>query len=126
MAEASMDDIDWEDVGEPANPLPLLQKWFAKHCNGDWEHDFGIQIETLDNPGWRIKINLIGTALEGKAFAPVEQNVGPSSEPSATSWMTCYVKDGTWNAAGDAKKLNTMLLTFLDWAADVDPGWPSR
>ena len=29
-----------------------LQKWYKSQCNGDWEHSFGIKIETLDNPGW--------------------------------------------------------------------------
>jgi len=33
------------------NLLQFLQEWYLEQCNGDWEHEFGIKIETLDNPG---------------------------------------------------------------------------
>ncbi|MDQ7778906.1 MAG: Imm53 family immunity protein, partial [Planctomycetota bacterium] len=50
------------------NALIELQKWFAGHCNGDWEHGAGITITTLDNPGWGVDISLEGTELENKPF----------------------------------------------------------
>jgi hypothetical protein len=31
--------------------LPKLQTWYTEECNGDWEHQFGVDIGTLDNPG---------------------------------------------------------------------------
>jgi hypothetical protein len=31
--------------------LEFIVAWFARHCDGDWEHDLGIRIATLDNPG---------------------------------------------------------------------------
>jgi len=31
--------------------LKWLQDWYAARCYGDWEHEFGINIRTLDNPG---------------------------------------------------------------------------
>ena len=37
-------------------PLSYLTAWFARQCDGDWEHDLGIRIETLDNPGWAVDI----------------------------------------------------------------------
>lgn len=40
-----------------------LQDWYIQNCDGDWEHCYGIKIETLDNPGWCIDIDLIGTNL---------------------------------------------------------------
>ena len=42
-----------------------LQDWYKNQCNDEWEHDYGITIGTLDNPGWDVKIDLIGTSLEG-------------------------------------------------------------
>jgi hypothetical protein len=33
-----------------------LQDWYAAHCNGEWEHQHGVVIESLDNPGWWVKI----------------------------------------------------------------------
>jgi len=41
--------------------IEWLQKWYADHCDGDWEHEYGIVIETLDNPGWSIVIDLKNT-----------------------------------------------------------------
>ena len=33
-----------------------IEKWYANNCNGDWEHSYGITIETLDNPGGKLKL----------------------------------------------------------------------
>lgn len=51
-----------------SDDLAWLLEWFAAQCDGDWEHEYGIRIGTLDNPGWRIRISLIGTELENKEF----------------------------------------------------------
>ena len=45
-----------------------LQNWFKSQCDGDWEHEYGVKIETVDNPGWYVVINLTGTECEGCAF----------------------------------------------------------
>ena len=34
----------------------LLEDWYADLCNGDWEHFGGIEIQSLDNPGWMITV----------------------------------------------------------------------
>jgi hypothetical protein len=39
------------------NAIELIDKWYAKRCNGDWENHFGITISTTDNPGWLIAID---------------------------------------------------------------------
>lgn len=41
-----------------SDPLKGLQDWYCSQCNGDWEHGYGVSIETLDNPGWSLKIEL--------------------------------------------------------------------
>jgi hypothetical protein len=41
--------------------LERLQTWYSSHCDGEWEHDFGVQIGTLHNPGWTLRIDLTGT-----------------------------------------------------------------
>lgn len=45
--------------------IAFLANWFLSHCDGDWEHDTRIEIATLDNPGWSLSINLVGSELEG-------------------------------------------------------------
>ena len=52
--------------------LPRLIKWFTQHCDGEWENDHGISIESCDNPGWWVKIDLKGTDLESRVFEPVK------------------------------------------------------
>lgn len=29
-----------------------IDSWFHSKCDGNWEHQAGITIETTDNPGW--------------------------------------------------------------------------
>ena len=41
--------------------IDWLQSWYEKQCNSDWEHNYGIKIETLDNPGWSITVDLVDT-----------------------------------------------------------------
>ncbi len=31
--------------------LAWLLNWFYKQCEGDWEHENGVEIGTIDNPG---------------------------------------------------------------------------
>jgi hypothetical protein len=34
--------------------LPRLSRWYAAHCSGEWEHQYGVSIQTIDNPGWLV------------------------------------------------------------------------
>jgi hypothetical protein len=52
--------------------LDDLHHWYLAQCDGDWEHSNGISIETLDNPGWSVKIDLSDTRLDGIPFTPFE------------------------------------------------------
>ncbi len=99
--------------------LARIQRWYAAHCDGDWEHGSGVKIDSLDNPGWLVKIDLAGTDLEGRVFATLalglEQRDG-SEHPSLSNWHSISVKGSTFEAAGDPSKLEFLLKTFLDWA----------
>jgi len=50
--------------------IEQIQAWYAAQCNGDWEHQYGISIDTLDNPGWCVTIDLTRTSLENVVFQP--------------------------------------------------------
>lgn len=45
--------------------LGWIEEWYASHCDGEWEHQFGVQLETIDNPGWSLRIELRGTSHQG-------------------------------------------------------------
>lgn len=53
--------------------LSDLQDWFARQCDGDWEHQAGISIETTDNPGWFVQVDLNGLDCT-KALAVEKEN----------------------------------------------------
>ncbi len=58
--------------------IEWLQSWYANHCDGVWEHTSGVRIDTIDNPGWSLKVDLIGTELEHREF--VRRNESQSVE----------------------------------------------
>ena len=70
-----------------SDELSWLQQWYSAHCDGEWEHGFGVTIETLDNPGWSVKIDVEGTELASTPFEPAKTAV------SDTNWVHCRVTE---------------------------------
>lgn len=103
-----------------AELITWLQNWYAAQCDGDWEHDYGVQIDTLDNPGWSVVINLAGTSLEGAKFQPVDE-----SYRSEDDWIHCRlleehplgdgVRGPHFAGAGGPHNLSEILRIFREW-----------
>lgn len=91
------------------NALDRLQEWYSTRCNGDWEHQYGVEIETLDNPGWRVKINLTGTVAEGMTLPHIKL------DRSEIDWINYWIEDRAFNAACGAKNLAETIGIFCDW-----------
>lgn len=89
--------------------LEELQEWYLAQCNGDWEHSFGIDICTLDNPGWRVKIDLDNTSLESKEFEEIQDL------ESESDWISCQVENKKFVGAGGPHQLTKLLELFLHW-----------
>lgn len=94
-----------------SSPLEALQAWYKCQCDGDWEHHYGITVETLDNPGWWVKIDLTGTPLAGKTFEEIAHNTEHPME-----WYVCRVVDNRFDGAGGPRMLNNILQCFIEWA----------
>jgi hypothetical protein len=94
--------------------IERIQEWYSNQCDGDWEHTWGIKIDTLDNPGWIVKIDLIETELQDTPFPTIRKGM-PDDQPSDTDWLCCSVKDNVFDGAGDQGKLEAILQAFLDW-----------
>ena len=90
--------------------LAELQRWYEDQCDGQWEHAFGVRIETLDNPGWSVEIDLADTRLAGRAF-PAIREMAPAHE-----WLVCEVLEKKFRGAGGPPMLRRILREFLDWA----------
>ena len=102
--------------------LDDLQVWYASQCDGDWEHSYGIRIETLDSadpklgrgapPGWFVTVELDDTELEDRPFAELKDNYDEE-----TAWMRCW-RDGTsFKGACGPLRLGDVIEAFLVWAA---------
>lgn len=89
--------------------LSWLQSYYASCCNGDWEHGEGIRIETLDNPGWFVKMSLRDTNLAAIDFERVEV------ENSDQDWYHCWKEDEIFTGAGGLYNLTSILTIFREW-----------
>ncbi len=89
--------------------LTWVQRWYLDQCDGEWEHEWGVKIDTLDNPGWCVTINLAETQLEDKSFEKV------LIERSESDWYTCKVESNVFEGDGGAENLSDILSTFRLW-----------
>lgn len=87
--------------------LSRLCDWYESHCNGSWEHEYGIKIETIDNPGWTVEIDLAGTELEG---ATLQKQL---IEHSENNWHSVEIEDGKFRGACGPANLEAVISGFL-------------
>ena len=97
-------------TGISATSLARLQAWFLVMCNGDWEHTYGIKLETVDNPGRMLTIEIKDTPLWAQAFPTISECTNDAV------WLHCAVSDGVFRASGGVDSLERILTVFLDWA----------
>ncbi|WP_157758563.1 immunity 53 family protein [Cystobacter fuscus] len=107
--EDTLSDMEW------------LEQWYEAQCREEWAHHQGVNIQSLDNPGWLLKVDLRGTNLEGRmADALVQRTREPPSETNGNQggddWMECSIKEGCFIGAGDPRKLRAILNCFRVWA----------
>jgi Immunity protein 53 len=118
LACASKEQRTWDDLAvldEPRDCLYLLQRWYVAQCDSEWEHSYGVSIDTLDNPGWTLRIDLAGTRLAGttRDWSKVER--------SEHDWLHWRVHDDRYEAACGPTNLNEAIVTFLDLAGARSP-----
>lgn len=90
------------------NIIDWLSNWFSLECNGDWEHENGISIITVDNPGWSITIDLRDTNIEHLEI------INDVIEISVNDWYFYEVKNKKFRAGGDLTKLNFLISKFKE------------
>ena len=89
--------------------LEQLCQWYQSQCNRNWEQQYGIKIESLDNPGWFLEIDLAGTRLERREFRPIKH------KKSSSDWMYCKTENLRFLGYSDPGKLDSMIDVFLKW-----------
>ena len=104
--------FDERKVPETLSPLEYLVAWYAEHCNGDWEHAFGIELVTIDNPGWHLKVDLVETGLEGRVIPPEEIT------RSDHDWITVKSDGSVFVAFGGSSNLQELLERFRSFSVE--------
>ena len=87
----------------------LQQIYKSDFCNGSWEHEHGITIDTLDNPGWTFIFDFRDTDLEEIVieFVLIKNN--------ESDWYHYWMKDGIFHGNGGPTNLTNILEVFRDW-----------
>ena len=94
------------------NSLKWLESWYASQCDGEWEHEYGIKISTVDNPGWFIEIDLSFTTMEN-----LESEMD-TVEEGETDWYFYSIKAKKFVASGDPSKLSFLIEKFKSIAEE--------
>jgi hypothetical protein len=92
------------------NDLVWIQDWFSKQCDGYWEHDHGITIETLDNPGWYLTVELEETDLQDLNFEIIK------IDRSDNDWIRCSIENNVFKGFAGPYNLPEILQIFRNWA----------
>ena len=87
--------------------LARLEDWYLGECNDDWEHSYGVRIETVDNPGWLVTIDLVETDWQRLSVERVVE------ERSDRDWIQYEVAEGKYVASGGPKNLRELIATFF-------------
>ena len=95
-----------------SNVMERLINWYLKFCDGIWEHSQGIEISTIDNPGFRIKINLKGCGYNCSFFEEIDWECAENPEQD---WIHCLMKDEIWYGYGSPNNFCKLISIFIDW-----------
>ena len=94
--------VDFRDIIE----------WYQTHCNDVWEHQNGVRLETLDNPGWLLTVDLIHTDLQGRAMIEVREGIAPNNHPVSPRWLHCSAIDNQFRGACDPTQVARLFEIF--------------
>lgn len=96
-----------------------LELWYHRNCDGAWEHRYGVKIDTLDNPGWMVQIDLVGTPLQGVSFEKIEVL------RTENDWIVCRLEGDAFQGDGGVFNLKEILDVFHAWRDRSKVGGPS-
>lgn len=86
--------------------LSWLATWFASQCDGEWESDYGLTLESVNNPGWALGIDLDGTGIDPDAFTTV------ADQRTEHDWVEAKVMDGVFHGGCSPENLNELVGIF--------------
>ena len=93
-----------------SNIIQWLQDWTKSQIDGDWEHELGISISMLDNPGWILSADISN-------YGDFLKETKPLGRDNDVDWIDFEVRviAKTYvyiEIFGDISKLNKILYSF--------------
>ena len=90
--------------------IQWLQDWTKSQIDGDWEHELGISISMLDNPGWVLSADVSN-------YGDFLKETKPLGRDNDVDWIDFEVRviAKTYvyiEIFGDISKLNKILYSF--------------
>lgn len=98
------------------NTVCLIEKlnfWYQAQCNGDWEHQFGISINTIDNPGWKVVIDLCGTRWENLSI----ERITIDHDNHQLDWMHFEISNSKFIGTSSPMNLSALIEKFFEATA---------
>jgi Immunity protein 53 len=99
--------------------IEKLQRWYKSECNGDWEHQYSISIETIDNPGWSVKIDLSETEWER---VEIERNLMDYGDDNWISWEVSAKQFKGYGSIGNLASILEKFFETIDSKNAVELG----
>lgn len=90
--------------------IQWLQDWTKSQIDGDWEHELGISISMLDNPGWFLSADVSN-------YGDFLKETKPLGRDNDVDWIDFEIRviAKTYvyiEIFGDISKLNKILYSF--------------
>ena len=90
--------------------IQWLQDWTKSQIDGDWEHELGISINMLDNPGWILSADVSN-------YGDFLKETKPLGRDNDVDWIDFEIRviAKTYvyiEIFGDISKLNKILYSF--------------
>lgn len=92
--------------------LEWIGNWYKAHCDGVWEDDHGIDIQTMNNPGWQVRIELHGTP-----FVNLEVD-WTSEQIDDENWWGYKIEYAVFDGICDPTRLSLLLNKFKEVIED--------
>ena len=90
--------------------IQWLQDWTKSQIDGDWEHELGVSISMLDNPGWILSADVSN-------YGDFLKETKPLGRDNDVDWIDFEIRviAKTYvyiEIFGDISKLNKILYSF--------------
>ena len=89
-----------------------ITAWYQRHCNDSWEHQHGVRLETLDNPGWLLTVDLNHTNLQGGTMTEVREGIAPEDHPVSPRRIHCSVTANQFRGACNPTQVARLFHIF--------------